>query len=100
MKETEGQAISTNYIKANIFHQGSSSQCRLCGSNNETVDHILSSCSVIAQSHYKHRHDEVARIIHWELCKWGGFPVSDQWWTHKPYGKHLYETLMGLYDPM
>jgi len=49
------------------------------------VDHILSSCSVIAQSYYKHGHDEVARIIHWELCKWRGFPVSDQWWTHKPY---------------
>ena len=57
----QDQAISTNYIKANIFHQGCSSQCRLCGSNNETVDHILSSCPVIAQSHYKHRHDEVAK---------------------------------------
>ena len=91
-KETEGlvmaaqdQAISINYIKANIFHQGCSCQCRLCGSNNETVDHILSSCSVIAQSYYKQRHDEVAKIIHWELCKQGGFSVSDQWWTHKPY---------------
>jgi len=64
-KETEelgmaaqDQAISTNYIKPNIFHQGCSPQCWLCGSNNETVDQILSSCSVIDQSYYKHRHSK------------------------------------------
>ena len=73
-KETEGlvmaaqnQAISTNCIKVNICHHSCSAQCRLCGSNIETIDHILSSCTVIAQSHYKQRHGKVARIVHWKL---------------------------------
>jgi len=38
---------------------------------------------VIAQSHYKQRHDKVARIIHWELSKQGGFGIDDKWWTHQ-----------------
>ena len=65
----QNQAISTNCIKANIYHQTCSAQCRLCGSTIETVDYILSSCAVIAQSYYKQRHDKVARIVHWELSK-------------------------------
>jgi len=79
----QNQAISTNCIKANIHHQACSAQCGLCRSSLETVDHILSSCTVIAQSHYKQRHDKVARIIHWQLCKQGGYTVDDKWWVHK-----------------
>ena len=51
-KECEGlimaaqdQAITTNCIKVNIFHQSGSPHCRLCGQHVESVDHILSSCS-------------------------------------------------------
>ena len=47
-------------------------------------DHILSCCSVIAQTHYKSRHDDVARLIHHEIAKLGGFPVDDKWWHHRP----------------
>ena len=49
----QNQAISTNCIKANINHQTCSAQFWLCGGTIETVDHILSSCAVIAQSYYK-----------------------------------------------
>ena len=50
----------------------------------ESVDHILSSCSVIAQTQYKSRHASVARLIHYELAKLGEFPVEDKWWLHDP----------------
>jgi len=47
-KETEGfimacqdQAISTNSIKVRIFQQAGSASCHLCGSADETVDHLL-----------------------------------------------------------
>ena len=56
-KEIEGftmacqdQAISTNSIKVRIFLQAGSASCRLCGSADETVNHLLTSCSIIAQS--------------------------------------------------
>jgi len=90
-KECEGlimaaqnQAISTNCIKANIFHLPVTAMCRLCGQHVESVDHILSSCSVIAQTHYKWRHDSVARLVHYELAKLGGLQVVDSWWLHNP----------------
>jgi len=46
----QDQAILTNYIKVNIFHQLGSALCRLCGCYVESIDHILSSCSVIADT--------------------------------------------------
>ena len=56
--------ITTNCIKVNIFHQPGSALCRLCGCHVESVDHILSSCSTIAQTQYKSKHDNVARLIY------------------------------------
>ena len=62
------QAIPTNIIKNKIYGQTHISPlCRLCGQSNETVDHLTSSCSYIAQTAYKHRHDQVAKFIHWKL---------------------------------
>jgi len=69
-KKTEGfifacqnQAIPTNLIKVRIFQQP--------GSQQETVDHLLTSCSVIALSFYKKLHDAIAKLVHWELAKRG-----------------------------
>ena len=57
--------------------------CRLCGSKEETVDHLASSCSKIAQTDYKARHDKVAANLHWSLCKQFGFNRTDKWWEHR-----------------
>ena len=71
MPETEGfilaaqdQAIATNALKCNIFHLPVSPSCRLCGRHDETIDHLVSGCEVIAQRLYKRRHDEVAKMWH------------------------------------
>jgi hypothetical protein len=31
-------------------------KCRICGTEGETIEHIISSCTVLAQSEYKKRH--------------------------------------------
>ena len=87
-KETEGfifacqdQAVPTNL---EFFSSLGLLIVRLCGSQQETVDHLLTSCSVIAQSFYKKRHDAVAKLVHWELAKKGGFEINDKWWEHCP----------------
>ena len=36
---------------------------------DETVNHIITKCSNRANIEYKMRHDWVAKVIHWELCK-------------------------------
>ena len=89
-KETEGfimaaqdQALRTNAIKCKIDKTSNSSMCRLCGDREETVDHLVSSCSKIAQTDYKERHNKVAAMLHWNLCKKYGLPVTDKWWEHK-----------------
>ena len=45
------------------------SKCRLCGDRDETINHIISECSILAQKEYKARHDWVGKVIHWEMCK-------------------------------
>ena len=84
-KETEGlifaaqdQALRTNAMKARIKNQNVSSKCRMCGSHDETVQHILCSCPKPAQTEYKKRHDVVGRVIHWELCKEYGVECNDK----------------------
>jgi hypothetical protein len=36
--------------------------------NRETIEHIIPSCTVLAQSEYKKRHDIFAKIIHMNLA--------------------------------
>ena len=43
------------------------SRCSLCGDREETIHHIISECSKLAQKAYKARHDWVGNVIHWEL---------------------------------
>jgi hypothetical protein len=42
-------------------------KCRICGTEGEIIEHIISSCTVLAQSEYKKRHDIFAKIIHMNL---------------------------------
>jgi hypothetical protein len=43
-------------------------KCRTYGTEGETIEHIISSCTVVAQSEYKKRHDIFAKIIHMNLA--------------------------------
>ena len=61
------QAIRTNVIKAKIDKTQEESKCRMCGRVDETVNHVLSECSKMAQTEYKRRHDWVGNRIHWNV---------------------------------
>ena len=41
----------------------------MCNAAEETVFHIVSECRVHAQTEYEGRHDKLAKVIHWDLCK-------------------------------
>ncbi len=41
-------------------------------------------CSKMALLQYKHRHDNVARIVHWEIAKQHGLDVKDKRYEQKP----------------
>jgi hypothetical protein len=74
--ETEGfifaiqdRVINTrNYKKHICGLQSIIDKCSICGTEGETIEHIISSCTVLAQSEYKKRHDIFAKIIHMNLA--------------------------------
>ena len=78
------QAIRTNVIKAKIDNTQEESKCRMCGKADETVNHILSECNMLAQREYKRRHDCVGRKIHWELRRKYGLAAAERWHEHQP----------------
>ena len=49
---------------------------------DETVDHLISSCSFLVQLGYKGSHDATAFLIHWTLLKQAGVQVQTPWWKH------------------
>ena len=48
------------------------------------INHLLSECPKLAQTEYKRRHDNVAKGVHWDLCKHYGVERGDKWYEHVP----------------
>ena len=46
-------AMRTNYVKYHIDESVDSSSCGMCGETGETISHILSECSKLAQREYQ-----------------------------------------------
>ena len=78
----QNSAIRTNHIKAMIDKTQQNSKCRLCGDRDETLNHIISECSKLAQKEYKARHDWVGKVIHWKMCKKMKFHHANKWYMH------------------
>ena len=53
----QNNAIKTNYFKAKIDKKQQNSKCWLCGDKDETINHIISECSILAQKEYKTKND-------------------------------------------
>ena len=80
----QDNAIRTNHFKARIDKMQQNSKCRLCGNKDETIYHIISECSKLAQKEYKARHDWVGKVIHWEMCRKFQFDHTNKWYMHNP----------------
>ena len=78
----QNSAIRTNHIKARVDKKQQNSKCKLCGDRDETINHIISECSKLAQKKYKARHDWVGKVIHWEMCKKFKFDHANKWYMH------------------
>lgn len=94
--ETEGfmlaiqdQVIETKNYRKHIIKNLPNDTCRKCNSSSETIQHITGACKSIAQTDYKHRHDQVANIIHQKLAH--QYKLVD---TVVPYYKYNPETVL------
>lgn len=73
--ETEGfviaiqdQVIATRNYQKHIEKKDIGDSCRLCHHMPETIQHITSSCSILANSDYLHRHNTAVKIVHQHLA--------------------------------
>ena len=97
-KWTEGYvcAAQENVLKtrnycASVLKQGGERMCRVCGEYVETVGHLVSACSALAQTEYKRRHDKMGLRVYWELCGNYGLKRSEKWWEEVPDAVRLRE---------
>ena len=63
----QNQSVRTNLVKAKIAKSQGDSLCRVCRKVDESIDHIVSSCSKFAQKEYKRRYDNLGKIVRWKL---------------------------------
>ena len=52
------------------------SKCRLCQQLDETIDHTISACPILAKVQYIKRHDRVCAQIHFNICKETGLQLD------------------------
>jgi len=90
-KRTEGfafasqeQAIQTNWLSSRISGGDLDNRCRVCKKFPETVAHVASGCTVLAQQDYKKRHDRMGLRVYWDLCKKYGIKHSVRWYEETP----------------
>lgn len=62
------------------------------------MGHLVGECSKLAQAQYKHRHDNVARMIHWNIAHSYGLDVSSKWYENKPEGVIEYAHVKLVWD--
>ena len=80
----QNQSIRTNLVKARIDKSQGYSLCRMRRKVDESIDHIVSGCSKLAQKEYKRRHYNLGKIVHWKLARKCNFEAGDKWYEHEP----------------
>ena len=84
--QTDGddQALLTKTYQQHIIIDGTDPHCRLCNRSQETIDHIISGCPELAKTEYIHRHNKVATLLHWNICREYNVDTVDKWYEHNP----------------
>jgi len=81
----QDQAIQTKYYTTKILNTETDSKCRLCQQFDETTDHIISACPILAKEQYIKRHDRVCVQLHFNICKETGIQLDKKhWYEHVP----------------
>jgi len=90
-EETEGfilaaqdQSLFTRNYQANVIHNGADPKCRFCDEKLETIDHLVSGCSILTPNEYKNRHDRVGQYLHWKIFRHYSISTPSNWYEHHP----------------
>ena len=55
----QDQSFFTRNFRANILHDGADPRCRFCNTSTETIDHLISWCTILAPNGYTNKHNPV-----------------------------------------
>ena len=88
--ETEGfiiaeqdQSLFTRNYQSKIVKNSTEPKCRFCDQYDETIDHLVSGCSILTPTEYKNKHNRVGQYLHWKVCKHYKTPHAEKWCEHK-----------------
>ena len=80
----QNQSIRTNLVKARIDKSQKDILCRVFRKADESIDHIVSGCSKLAQKEYKRRHDNLEKTVNWKPVRKCNIEAGDKWYEHEP----------------
>ena len=76
----QNQIIRTNLVKAKIDKSQGDTLCRVSRKVDESIGHIVSGCSKLAQKEYQRRHNNLGKIVHRKLARNCDFEAGDKWY--------------------
>ena len=83
--ETEGfiraaqdKSLPSRNFQVNILENGTDPKCRVCDKLAEIIDHLVSSCTLLAPTEYLNQHYRLGQYIHWCLSKAVGGRTNHQ----------------------
>jgi len=72
----QDQVLQTKYYTTKILNTETDSKCRLCQHFDETIDHIISACPILAKEQYIKRCDKVCAQLHFNIRKETGVQLG------------------------
>ena len=64
----QDQALQIKYHATKILQTETDSECRVCQQSDETLEHIVSACPIMAKAQYIKRRDRVCEQLHFTIC--------------------------------
>jgi hypothetical protein len=81
----QDEAIQIKHYATKILNTETASKCRQCQQFDETIDHIISACLILAKEQYIKRHDRVCAQLHFNICKETAVQLDTKhWYEHVP----------------
>jgi hypothetical protein len=81
----QDQELQTKYYATKVLNTETDSKCRLCQQFDETIDHIILACPILAKEQYIKRHERVNAQLHFNICKETGVQLD------KNTGTNMYQ---------
>ena len=66
--------------------------CRLCGKTAESIPHVLTSCSALAQNKYLAHHNAALKVLFWEMLRELQLSDTVPPWYSPAVPKPIYES--------